>query len=165
MSKNDDGWEDKFFDKLIDQGFGLAKTLFATPAGLGLVSIGIGSYLKTLTKPLPETSEEKLRLRSEFRGENFIKNYVEPSGLSEDEFCRRFPKTKVGAPTCEVYNELTGKRVSSSRFDPVIDVFPFEIPGLIRADLGEIHLSDLMLIAGVLAIGGQAVEKIVEKVL
>ena len=159
MSKNDDGWEDKLFDKFIDEGFGLAKALVTNPAGIGLISILGGVAIKSLGAGNPAAKSGQAYRLTEKARESI-------SSQDENQYCTllkgRFPATfeKI----CETYDTSSGKKAQNP-LDPVIDVFPFQFPGLVREELGEIHLSDLMLLAGVLAIGGQAVEKIVEKVL
>ena len=156
MSKNDDKWEDKFFDKLIDGGFGLAKALVKNPAGIGLISILGGVAIKSLGAGNPAAkSGQAYRLTENAR--------QSVSSQDENQYCtllkQRYPATfeKI----CETYDTSSGKKAQNP-LDPVIDVFPFTIPGLIREELGEIHLSDLMLLAGVLAIGGQAVAKVLD---
>lgn len=60
---------------------------------------------------------------------------------------------------CEEY-EVGGTTIREeikTPYDPVIDVFPFEIPGLIAKETGEVHMSDLLIFAGILGIAGPAV--------
>jgi len=154
MSELDE--EDKFLDMAIEKGIRVLSLLASNPAGIGILAIAGGLLIKSL--PAEKTtsgSGEKLRLRAEYReGENWMNKFFYPTGLTEDQFCRKYPTSAAGAPFCEVYNVETNKTRTASRFDPVFDLFPFEGLG-IKKEFGETHLSDLLILSGLIAIAAR----------
>lgn len=118
----------------------IPKALLQTPQGAGAAAILIGATMKQLGIGV---------LKKEWRFKASLRNT--PSGIkliqeagSEDAACLRISEGRRNQ-TCEEF-------VVS---DPlVIDVFPFEIIGVIKEDFGKMSVPDMLMTGGFMALTG-----------
>jgi len=159
MAKSDQE-EIDFLDMLFEKGIDVLKLLVGNPSGVGVISILGGLLLKSLPADSAESQNQAYRFTSQ-TVENLKKTGLFKKDLDQDAWCR---EAKVRRPSsfdrfCEVYEVSTGRR-AASKFDVVVDVFPFEGFGIPKA-FGEVHISDLLILSGLIAIGGQAITKVI----
>jgi len=189
--REEDDEESQIFDKLIDYGISVLKVLVTNPAGIGLVAIGIGVYMKSLprTKTVTQDLGMQKRYRLNIEGVRLIYNIIvkasgDEYGISTDPKYGQH-QFRIGRnlaaenqrctdllaagdiefdSTCELYGvgPTTITKEVPTGYDPVIDLFPFDLWGLVPPETGQMHLSDALILGGLLAIGGQALAGIVK---
>ena len=132
--------------KLITE---IPKAMLQTPQGAGTAAILIGATMKQLGIGVLK-KEYSIKDRFNNEGEKWLfSTNPEDPGLvvkhgSQDAACR--------AMTEGVRNQTCDLKVVS---DPlVIDVFPFEIIGVIREDFGKMSVPDMLMTGGFMALTG-----------
>lgn len=125
----------------------IPKALLQTPQGAGIAAIMIGATMKRLGIGV---LVKEFNVKEQFKGEAwlFSDNPKKPGLVvfhgSED-------------AACKFMDEVTRNRVCEFKVksDPlVIDIFPFEIIGLISEDFGKMSVPDMLMTGGFMALTG-----------
>ena len=136
-------------EQLIKLITDIPKAMLQTPQGAGTAAILIGATMKQLGIGV---LQEEYRIKDRFNNEGekwlFDTNPNSPGLVvkhgSQNAACR--------AMTEGVRNNTCEKFIVS---DPlVIDVFPFEIIGVIREDFGKMSVPDMLMTGGFMALSG-----------
>jgi len=133
--------------KLLEFIAAIPKALLQTPQGAGIAAIMIGATMKRLGIGV---LVKEYNVKERFKGEKWLfdTNPKNPGLVvfhgSEDAACK-FMDDATRTRVCEF-------KVKS---DPlVIDIFPFEIIGLIKEDFGKMSVPDMLMTGGFMALTG-----------
>jgi len=127
----------------------IPKALLQTPQGAGIAAIMIGATMKRLGIGVL-VQEYRIKARFNNEGEKWLFDTNPKSpGLvvlhgSPDAACKAMQEGTRNQ-TCELFTLA----------DPlVIDIFPFEIIGLIKDDFGKMSVPDMLMTGGFMALTG-----------